>query len=114
MPAVRVVVANLLRNALAYTENGEVEISVEGRRLRVSDTGVGMSRQELARAFDPFYRAEAGRAMAHGHGLGLSIVRRLTAQYGWTLQAHSSPGHGTSVEVQFPGADESPPAKRRQ
>ena len=114
VPAVRVVVANLLRNALAYTENGEVEISVEGRRLRVSDTGVGMSRQELARAFDPFYRAEAGRAMAHGHGLGLSIVRRLTAQYGWTLQAHSSPGHGTSVEVQFPGADESPPAKRRQ
>lgn len=102
-PAVRVVVANLLRNALAYTENGDVEISVEGGRLRVSDTGVGMSQEELARAFDPFYRGEAGRAMAQGHGLGLSIVRRLTAQYGWTLHARSSPGHGTSVEVRFSG-----------
>lgn len=101
-PAVRVVVANLLRNALAYTENGEVEVALEGRRLRVSDTGVGMSKQELAHAFDPFYRGEAGRAMAQGHGLGLSIVRRLTAQYGWTLHARSSPGHGTAVEVRFP------------
>ncbi len=101
-PAVRVVVANLLRNALAYTENGEVEVSIEGRCLRVSDTGIGMSQQGLARAFDPFYRGEAGREMAQGHGLGLSIVRRLTAQYGWTLHAHSSPGHGTSVEVRFP------------
>ena len=101
VPAVRVVVANLLRNALAYTENGEVEVGVEDGRLRVSDTGIGMSGQELARAFDPFYRGEAGRAMAQGHGLGLSIVRRLTAQYGWTLHARSSPGHGTSVEVRF-------------
>ena len=101
VPAVRVVVANLLRNALAYTENGDVEVCVEERRLRVSDTGIGMSQQELERAFDPFYRSDAGRAMAQGHGLGLSIVRRLTAQYGWTLQARSSPGHGTSVEVRF-------------
>ena len=100
-PAVRVVVANLLRNALSYTEGGEVQVSVGMRRLRVSDTGVGMSGQELARAFDPFYRGEAGRAMAAGHGLGLSIVRRLTALYGWTLHARSSPGQGTTVEVQF-------------
>ena len=114
VPAVRVVVANLLRNALAYTENGEVEVYVEGRRLRVSDTGIGMSGQELGRAFDPFYRGEAGRAMAQGHGLGLSIVRRLAAQYGWTLQARSSPGRGTSVEVHFPCADTPAPGKRRQ
>ena len=97
----RVVVGNLLRNALAYTESGEVEVGLKEGRLKVSDTGVGMSRQELARAFDPFYRGEAGRAMAQGHGLGLSIVRRLTAQYGWTLHARSSPGHGTTVEVRF-------------
>ena len=114
VPAVRVVVANLLRNALAYTEDGEVEVRVEERRLRVSDTGIGMSQEELARAFDPFFRAEASRAMAQGHGLGLSIVRRLAAQYGWTLQARSSPGRGTSVEVHFPGDEEAAPGKRRQ
>lgn len=100
-PVVRIVVGNLLRNAVTYTENGEVEVSLFEYGVRFSDTGIGMSREELANMFEPFYRAEASRGDGKGHGLGLAIVRRLSDRYGWTLNAHSQPGHGTTVELRF-------------
>ena len=100
-PVVRIVVGNLLRNAVTYTENGQVEVSLVEYGVRFSDTGIGMSREELANMFEPFYRAEASRGDGKGHGLGLAIVRRLSDRYGWTLNAHSQPGHGTTVELRF-------------
>lgn len=101
---IHVIVGNLLRNALAHTENGEVEVTASPQALTVSDTGSGMSAEELSHAFEPFYRGERGRDASRGHGLGLSIVRRLTRQYGWTLNAHSSVGQGTTVTVGFSDA----------
>ena len=102
-PVVRIVVGNLLRNAVTYTDNGEIEISLFTDGVRFNDTGIGMSRDELANMFEPFYRAEASRSDGQGHGLGLAIVRRLSDRYGWTLNARSQPGQGTTVELRFPG-----------
>ena len=100
-PALRIVVGNLLRNAIAYTENGTVDVTLFGEGLRLEDSGVGMSGEELASMFEPFYRSDAARATGKGHGLGLSIVRRLTVQYGWALNVRSQPGAGTTVELRF-------------
>ncbi len=98
---VDIVLGNLIRNAVNYTRNGSVDVSVERGRVRVRDTGVGMSDQELANAFEPFYRADESRGLSKGHGLGLSIVKRLANQFGWSVSAHSEPGVGTTIEVDF-------------
>lgn len=95
----RVVVGNLLRNACAYTDDGTIQVTVEEDGIRVSDTGIGMSRQTLERAFEPFYRADHGRP--EGTGLGLSIVRRLCDRFGWRVELASVEGEGTSAVVRF-------------
>ncbi len=97
----RSVVGNLLRNAVAYTTGGIIEVTLFTDGIRVEDNGIGMSREELANMFEPFYRAEASRGASEGHGLGLAIVRRLCQQYGWTMSARSQPGQGTTMELRF-------------
>ena len=97
----QMLVQNLLRNAISYTKEGTVEVCIDSDRLTVSDSGVGMTPEELDNAFKPFYRAESGRPMASGHGLGLAIVRRFARQFGWRISAHSRPDEGTRVEVVF-------------
>lgn len=96
-----IVLGNLIRNALTYTTGGEVAVTVRSSSVRVSDNGIGMTDEELANAFEPFYRAEPSRTVTKGHGLGLSIVRRLARQFGWTVTAESRSGEGTVVEVEF-------------
>jgi signal transduction histidine kinase len=99
-----IVLTNLIRNALTYTHNGEVTVTVTANSVRVSDTGIGMSQEELENAFEPFFRAEPSRTVTKGHGLGLSIVRRLSRQFEWTVLTASLPNEGTSIEVQFPAS----------
>lgn len=100
---VEIVIGNLLRNAINYTRSGNVDVIITGESVRVVDTGIGMSGEELERAFDPFYRADESRGLTRGHGLGLAIVKRLVRQFGWAISAHSRPGEGTTIEVRFPG-----------
>ena len=97
-----IVLGNLIRNALTYTSKGEVTVTVTSNSVRVADTGIGMDSDELENAFEPFFRAEPSRSVTKGHGLGLSIVRRLARQFDWTLLTASQPNEGTSIEVQFP------------
>ena len=96
-----IVLGNLLRNALTYTKNGEVTVTLQADSVEVKDSGMGMSERELASAFEPFYRAESSREATKGHGLGLSIVRRLANQFGWQISAVSRPAEGTSVTIRF-------------
>ena len=98
---VEIVIGNLLRNALTYTRHGTVDLTVDANSVKVADTGCGMSQPELANAFEPFYRVDASRGAGQGHGLGLSIVRRLSQQFGWQLTANSRPGEGTTMEIRF-------------
>lgn len=98
---VEIVIGNLLRNATNYTRDGSIDVTVGNWGVRVSDTGIGMSSEELQKAFEPFYRVDESRGLTKGHGLGLSIVKRLVRQFGWSISAHSRPGEGTSMEVRF-------------
>lgn len=68
-------------------------------RLSVIDTGRGMTRAELDRAFDDFHTTKAG-----GTGLGLSVVRRLVADLGGSLKADTAPGEGSTFTVELPAA----------
>ena len=97
-----VLVGNLLRNAVQYTGDGRVEVRVRGETLTIVDTGVGIPREQLDSVFQPFVRA--GKASRRGHGVGLSIVKRLCDRFGWSVRIESTPEIGTRVEVRFPGA----------
>lgn len=95
-----VVLGNLLRNACLYTETGTITVRIAVGELLVIDTGVGISSDALARVFDPFYRAQQDRR--DGHGIGLSIVRRLSERFGWPVTLESEPGTGTTARICFP------------
>lgn len=92
---------NLIRNAFSYTRQGIVTIVIDEGQVSVSDTGVGIEKQQLQQVFEPFYR---GQNDSLGHGLGLTIVKRLCNRFGWKLKIRSKPGEGTSVSVFFPNA----------
>jgi len=110
-----VLVGNLLRNAVQYTGDGRIEVRVQADTLSIADTGVGIPREQLGEVFRPFVRA--GRTDRPGHGVGLSIVKRLCDRFGWSVRIESTPEIGTRVEVRFPGArppaaEEAPPSRR--
>ncbi|HLQ58103.1 MAG TPA: sensor histidine kinase [Gemmatimonadales bacterium] len=99
----RRVIENLLSNAVDSLEgkNGTVTVATErGKgmvRIAVSDTGRGMSKAELDRAFDDFYTTKTG-----GTGLGLSIVRRLILDSNGSLNVETEPGQGSKFIVEIP------------
>lgn len=90
-------VGNLLSNAIRFTERGRVEVVIENDRIEIHDTGVGMSEEAIAKAFDAFYREDRDRD--GGMGIGLSIVRRLGERYGWPVELASTPGQGTVATI---------------
>ena len=109
----RQVLTNLLTNAHLYTgEGGRVAVAVEAEdrfvSLDVSDTGQGMTPEEVEQVFDRFYRAGDGAGPA-GTGLGLSIVRSLVDLHGGTIDVESEPGRGTTFRVLLPRALEPEP-----
>ena len=95
-----VMLGNLLRNACLYTEQGAVTLTVGKDFLRVEDTGVGMDQAELDHVFQPFFRAQ--RTQRGGHGVGLTIVKRLSDRFGWPVELHSELGVGTRATIRFP------------
>jgi signal transduction histidine kinase len=97
-----VLFGNLLRNACHYTDSGSVTVRVQAGKIVIEDTGIGMSRDELAHVFDPFYRG--GEQRQGGHGIGLNIVRRLSERFDWPVMIDSEPGKGTRATVLFPKA----------
>ena len=113
----RRILENLVGNAvesLAGKSGGTVTVATElagggaeSRRVRiiVADTGPGMSRKQLDRAFDDFYTTKIG-----GTGLGLSIVRRLILDLNGTLRVETEPGAGTHFVVELPATSEVSPS----
>ncbi len=95
----RVMVGNLLSNAVRFTGSGQIEVRVMPDRVVIRDSGIGMSPEVLAKAFDPFFRAEF--AESDGKGMGLSIVRRLGERFGWPVSLASEPGQGTTAVIRF-------------
>lgn len=104
----RQVLLNLLGNALKFTEHGEVRLSADAPspnwiRLRVSDTGPGMSAEALARLFTRFVQADGSVSQRHGgSGLGLVIVRQLVDLMQGRLSVASTLGVGSTFTVELP------------
>jgi len=103
----RQIMLNLLTNAIKFTpEGGQVILSgtiVGGDlRLRVHDTGVGMSESDIAYAMQPFHQLDTSPRHQSGTGLGLPLTKALTDAIRARLDLTSEPGVGTSADVIFP------------
>jgi signal transduction histidine kinase len=96
-----IVVDNLLRNAISYTEEGTVTVHIQANGLTVADNGPGMNPELLERVFQPF---ERGESTAGGFGLGLAIVKRLCDRFGWDISIQSVLGSGSAVSLNWSGS----------
>ena len=102
----RQALANLVDNAIKYTpRNGRVGVSASAERdavaIRVTDTGRGISEQDLPRIFDRLYRGDESRA-TRGLGLGLSLVRAYVEAQEGSVSVRSTPGQGSIFEIRLP------------
>ncbi|NBC32229.1 MAG: PAS domain S-box protein [Alphaproteobacteria bacterium] len=107
--ALRQMLFNLLSNAIKFTPaGGRITVSAVpaadgGLVLSVADTGIGMSPEDRAHLFEPFYRApDAERRHIEGTGLGLALVRSLMEQHGGRVTVDSAPGQGSVFRLVFP------------
>src|ERR1700686_2421106 len=106
------VLYNLLDNAVKYSrEKGEIRLHAEQGDddeivLSVSDSGVGIGKNDLPRIFERFYRADKARSpeSIRGTGLGLSIVKHIAQRHGGRVEAESELGKGTTIRVILPMA----------
>ena len=104
----RQALANLIDNALKYTpRGGRVKIVATGDAggvvLTVSDTGVGITSEELPRIWDRLYRGDKSRS-TRGLGLGLSLVKAIVEAHQGSVSVESAPGQGTRFTVRLPPA----------
>ncbi|HQE63983.1 MAG TPA: ATP-binding protein [Candidatus Saccharicenans sp.] len=100
-------VINLVDNALRYTEQGGVKISLrnknDGVELQVSDTGIGLAEEHLSRIFERFYVVDKSRSRkTGGTGLGLAIVKHIVLLHQGKITVTSAPGVGTTFTVWLP------------
>ena len=98
--ALSVLFGNLIRNAFLYTEKGTVDININKDNVIIKDSGKGIPQQQVDDIFKPFNRGS--NTTAHGYGVGLTIVKRLSDRFNWPVSISSTPGKGTRVEVKFP------------
>ncbi len=98
----------LLDNAVKYTpqeEGGRVSMRIVQEDasvgVEVSDTGIGISEEQIPHVFERFYRAEEARS-TEGLGLGLSIARQIAEDHGGSIEAQSKPGEGSTFIIRIP------------
>ena len=107
--SLRQIILNILSNAVKFNHaGGQVIVSTTQQEngeviLRIRDTGIGMSREDMKRALEPFRQiSPTTRSSAEGSGLGLPLTKALTEANRARLTLSSEKGHGTLVEVVFP------------
>lgn len=107
----REILLNLLDNASKYTRKGDIRLCLSGRPasdsgtiwliFAVEDTGCGMTPEQQARLFEPFFRVSEH---IEGIGLGLPIVKQLVEKMGGQIRVSSELGHGCTIQVELPVA----------
>ena len=106
--SVEQILVHLVRNAVKFTEAGSISVDlykVDERRwaLRVADTGIGIPHEQQVAIFEPFHQVDESTARKYGGvGLGLSIVKRLTAALGGVVRVESELGQGSIFTVTLP------------
>lgn len=106
------IVNNLVHNAIKFTEEGHVRVSLEragrGIRIAVKDTGIGIDPGFRAQLFDPFEQESQGRARAYeGAGLGLALTKRMVDLLGGSIEVESTKREGSTFVVELPSLEES-------
>jgi heavy metal sensor kinase len=105
-PMIQRMLSNLLDNAIKYTPSGgmvNIVVSESPKQVvvAVKDTGIGISRQDLPRIFERFYRCDQSRSQA-GIGLGLSLARAIARAHGGDITVMSMPNQGSTFTVTLP------------
>lgn len=102
--AVAVALGNLIGNAVKYTRSGDVVVRLLADSVEVEDSGPGLSAEDAARLFERGYRGtHAGHSQ--GGGIGLSIVRRICALYGWDVRVRPGDTQGVVATLRFDAHD---------
>jgi signal transduction histidine kinase len=108
---IRQIILNILSNSVKFTpEGGRITIAAtapvdSGMILAVSDTGIGIAAQDIAKALSPFGQVDSSLSRKHdGTGLGLPLSKALAEAHGGTLAIESEVGRGTRVTVAFPAS----------
>jgi len=109
----KVVLKNLVGNAIKFTDHGDVTVRAARREggveIAVSDTGIGIPPETQAFIFEPFRQAESAMTRRYGGvGLGLYIARRLVDLLGGTISVESAAGQGSTFRVWLPGRGSAP------
>ena len=96
-------IKNIIDNSVIYNnQNGKITIKLSKNKLIVSDTGVGISKEDLEHIFERFYRVDKARSReSSGTGLGLSIVKHICILYGYKINVVSQIGKGTTFRIEF-------------
>lgn len=94
--ALHLVLVNLIRNAVRYTDQGHVRVAFESERVIVSDSGVGIAPDRVTHIFERNYRVADTQ---EGFGIGLDIVRRICEQVGWLVEVTSQPAVGSTFAL---------------
>jgi signal transduction histidine kinase len=92
-----ITVSNLLRNALAYTEQGEIHVQLANGMLTITDSGKGIAPAQAEQVFLRYFRSSA----SEGAGIGLSLVKRIVDLHGWKIRLFPNPQGGTVAELIF-------------
>ena len=97
------ILGNLVRNAFAFTEQGEVRVRLEADGVAIEDSGRGIAPEVVDTLFEPYVR---GRDSV-GAGLGLALVSRLCARQGWRVSVANRARGGVRAELRFGCAERS-------
>jgi len=99
---VAIVLGNLIRNAVLYTNEGSITITINEHSVVIQDTGIGMTEEQTKKIFQPYYRAEnSSKTKRKGYGVGLTIVKRLSNRFHWVVEVDSKVDVGTNIEIFF-------------
>ncbi|HBI04842.1 MAG TPA: sensor histidine kinase [Paenibacillaceae bacterium] len=103
----RQVAINLIKNALQFTNRGEIRITTWNEKgetwLTVADTGVGLTEDQSRDIFERFYKVDSSRATTTGEmGLGLSMVKQIVLSHGGEVRVESEPGKGSKFIIRLP------------
>lgn len=100
---------NIIQNAIQFTNDGKIKIDIKncknekGTLISVSDTGIGMSQDQLDNIWERYYKADQSRVQTKGEsGLGLAIVHQLIQQHHGKIEVTSKEGKGTTFKLFFP------------